>query len=330
MVAYTGIQGQNILIVSSDPSDPTEGQIWYNSTSNLLKGYQFAATNAWASGGNYPAGNAENTAVGTQTAALSIGTEVPSPSGVVNSYNGTSWSPSTALNTSRYGTGAAGTQTSALAFGGSPTTGATESWNGTSWTSSPNSLNTARFVLFGTGTQTAALAAGGRVGAPGNTNSESWSGSSWTATNAMNVARSNTGSAGTATSAFIFGGSDGSFTYLSSTENWNGTSWTAGTSMNTARRLYLGSVGSQTSTLAFGGYTASSPPASSAMSATELWNGTSWTTSPNSLANGRSSFGGCGTQIAALAVSGYDGTSYLTATEEWTGSLLAVRTITTS
>jgi hypothetical protein len=40
MAAYTGIQGQNILIVSSDPSNPTEGQIWYNSTSNLLKGYQ--------------------------------------------------------------------------------------------------------------------------------------------------------------------------------------------------------------------------------------------------------------------------------------------------
>ena len=46
MVAYTGIQGQNILIVSSDPANPTEGQIWYNSTTNLLKGYQFAAVNA--------------------------------------------------------------------------------------------------------------------------------------------------------------------------------------------------------------------------------------------------------------------------------------------
>jgi len=49
MVAYTGIQGQNILIVSSDPANPTEGQIWYNSTSNLLKGYALVA-GSWASG----------------------------------------------------------------------------------------------------------------------------------------------------------------------------------------------------------------------------------------------------------------------------------------
>ena len=39
MAQYTGIQGQNILIVSSDPANPTEGQIWYNTTTNLLKGY---------------------------------------------------------------------------------------------------------------------------------------------------------------------------------------------------------------------------------------------------------------------------------------------------
>jgi hypothetical protein len=52
MAAYTGIQGQNILIVSSDPANPTEGQIWYNSTTNLLKGYANVVINAWASGGN--------------------------------------------------------------------------------------------------------------------------------------------------------------------------------------------------------------------------------------------------------------------------------------
>ena len=52
MTEYTGIQGQNILITATDPANPTGGQIWYNSTSNLLKGYQFAIVNAFASGGN--------------------------------------------------------------------------------------------------------------------------------------------------------------------------------------------------------------------------------------------------------------------------------------
>jgi hypothetical protein len=42
-------------------------------------------------------------------------------------------------------------------------TGATEEYDGTSWTTSPNgSLNTARGFLGGCGIQTAALAFGGR------------------------------------------------------------------------------------------------------------------------------------------------------------------------
>ena len=73
MAQYTGIQGQNILIVSSDPANPIEGQIWYNSTSNLLKGYQFAAVNAWASGGNLATARRYLGGCGTQPAGLAFG-----------------------------------------------------------------------------------------------------------------------------------------------------------------------------------------------------------------------------------------------------------------
>jgi hypothetical protein len=57
----------------------------------------------------------------------------------------------------------AGTQTAALGFGGysHPITGATEEYDGSTWTSSPTGLNTAREQLAGCGTQTAALAFGG-------------------------------------------------------------------------------------------------------------------------------------------------------------------------
>jgi hypothetical protein len=51
-----------------------------------------------------------------------------------------------------------------LAFGGEinpPTTGATEEYDGSSWTSNPTGLNTARYDLTGAGTQTAGLAFGG-------------------------------------------------------------------------------------------------------------------------------------------------------------------------
>jgi hypothetical protein len=40
-------------------------------------------------------------------------------------------------------------------------TGATEEYDGSTWTSNPTGLNTARSTLAGAGTQTAALAFGG-------------------------------------------------------------------------------------------------------------------------------------------------------------------------
>jgi hypothetical protein len=67
------------------------------------------------------------------------------------------------LNTSRAFLAGAGTQTAGLAFGGNTPsiTGATESYNGTSWTTSSASMATARASLGGAGTQTAGLAFGG-------------------------------------------------------------------------------------------------------------------------------------------------------------------------
>jgi hypothetical protein len=38
MADYINIYGQDILAVASDPANPTVGQIWYNTTSNTLKG----------------------------------------------------------------------------------------------------------------------------------------------------------------------------------------------------------------------------------------------------------------------------------------------------
>jgi hypothetical protein len=57
------------------------------------------------------------------------------------------WTTVNSMNTARNDLAGAGTQTSAVGFGGyTPTTGATEKYDGTSWTTSPASLNTARIV----------------------------------------------------------------------------------------------------------------------------------------------------------------------------------------
>jgi len=76
--------------------------------------------------------------------------------------------------------------------------------------------------------------------------------------------------------------------------------------------------------LAFGGNLI---PGNSA--STELYNGTSWTSNPTGLSNGRYALGGAGTQTSALAFGGATPTT--TATEEFTGPGAAVtQTITTS
>jgi hypothetical protein len=37
MTLYKGIQGFSVQNLSADPTDPNEGQLWYNSTSNVWK-----------------------------------------------------------------------------------------------------------------------------------------------------------------------------------------------------------------------------------------------------------------------------------------------------
>jgi len=39
MATYKGIKGYKVQSLASDPSSPIEGQIWYNTTTALLKFY---------------------------------------------------------------------------------------------------------------------------------------------------------------------------------------------------------------------------------------------------------------------------------------------------
>ena len=53
MTTYKEIRGTNIEAVASDPSNPVEGQVWYNTTSNVVKGLmEITATAAWSTGGS--------------------------------------------------------------------------------------------------------------------------------------------------------------------------------------------------------------------------------------------------------------------------------------
>jgi hypothetical protein len=119
MAEYINIRGQSIEVVASDPANPTVGQIWYNSTSNTLKGGGVTTAGAWATGNNMNTARSALGGAGTQTAAVGFGGEVPGgSSAATEEYDGNSWTNSNPLNTARYQLAGCGTQTAGLAFGG--------------------------------------------------------------------------------------------------------------------------------------------------------------------------------------------------------------------
>jgi hypothetical protein len=196
MATYKGIQGFTIQNLSADPSNPIEGQVWYNSTSNVWKVEEATTAGSWATGNTLNTARSDAGDAGTQTAALCFGGQFPPASllSATEEYDGNSWTNSNPLNTARRGVDGAGTQTAAVAFGGDldpPTVNATEEYDGTSWTNNPTGLNTARMSMGKAGIQTAALAFGGYLGGGSYSDAtEEYDGSTWTNSPAsMNTAR---------------------------------------------------------------------------------------------------------------------------------------------
>ena len=327
MADYINIYGQDILAVASDPANPTLGQIWYNTTSNTLKGGGVTTAGAWATGNNMNTARRQFAGAGIQTAALAFGGLTPAVTGATEEYDGSSWTTSTALSGVVESLRGAGTQTAALAFGGqapplSPVYSKnTESYDGSTWTQLPATPFGARSQMMA-GTQTAALGAGGYDGTLGVniTTTKEWDGSTWTTVPATLSTPVHAGyGCGTQTAAIAFGGyvfnppapAEGS---TNATQLYDGTSWTASGNINTGRHNLAGSAaGSQTAASAFGGNV---PPYTGA---TEEYDGSTWTSNPNGLNTARYNLAGAGTQTAGLAFGGYI-TAETAATEEYTGA----------
>lgn len=259
MTTYKEIKGQLIRSVSTDPTNPQLGEIWYNNTIGVLKGYKTIPA-AWSSGGNLVTSRNDVGGCGTSTAALAA---AGSPAkGNTEEYNGTSWSEQNDLATGRYGIGLAGIQTAAIAaFGygsaGLPAALTSEEYNGSTWTNSGN-VNSLRYGVGDGGIQTAAVMFAGQ-GSPSlgpDANSvatEEYDGSTWTSVNNMNNHRRYIAGTGTQTAALGTGGyapnPGGSNSNLA--EEYDGTSWTSGNNMVNGRQLHA-STGDTSSALIFG------------------------------------------------------------------------------
>ena len=284
MSTYENLHGRRVNVVSSNPSNPKEGEVWYNSTLGQLKGYVMGDA-AWSSGGNYPTNIFGAAAAGNTPAGLVFGGSTGSGYVTTTSeYDGSSFSSGGALPAQKRYLAGFGTQTAALAAkgrtsppGGNTQVATSEEYDGSSWTAGGTASVVAQMVA-GSGTQTAGLAFGGTP--PYLNSTEEYNGSSWTAGGAMGTARANhSGSVGgTQTAALAFFGDDGTTPLTLNTEEYNGTSWSEQNNVP-AGRFAGGGAGTQTAGYGFGGYTAPGVP--NQTTSTIKYDGTSWSAHTN-------------------------------------------------
>jgi len=301
MATYRAIKGLEIQNQSSDPSNPVKGQVWYNTTTGVLK---VAGAGAWSSGGSmlvakFRGGGSNN---GTQTACINFGGSDPGTTAAATNeeYNGTSWTEVNNMVTGRYNLMAVGTSTAAVAYGGKtpPTTGATEDYDGTSWTTNPNSMGGARYTAGQAGTATAALAvAGDGTGGSGGYPAivEEYNGSTWSEVNNFPVTKYELAGTGSQTAAIIAGGqSVPGHSKTTTCFEYDGTSWAAANAMGTAT-AYNYMFGIQTA----GKLCGNSPNATTVQD----YDGTSWTTG-TAMTTGRQKEIGAGNPASGLVAGG--------------------------
>jgi hypothetical protein len=338
MATYKGIQGYTVQKLSSDPTaSEAVGQLWYNSAAGKFKiATQGAGT--WASANSMPAIKATAGSAGTTAAAFYCGgsTSTVYVSTTFN-FDGTNWSAGGAMNSAASSSFTFGIQTAAIDAGGYqglPPAGqidSTESYNGTAWTETGNTMNANRDGGTAAGTATAGLAAAGQPPAAMAQDSEEYDGSTWTESNNLNNGRGRPqgSSCGTQTAALCFGSAEYPAPGVQ-TESYDGTSWSTENNMTRARG-YGGGAGTSTAALAMSGmyWDGSSQ---TKYTNTEKWDGTSWT-EVGDVAAAKGYVYGCGTQSSALLAGGVTGpssTSNSLTAEVFTDPVYTIKTVTVS
>jgi len=300
-------------VLSSGKLDATDAVSGVISASNIANASLTSATSFGSVTGGVPA----------------VASDPPSPAEGDIWYNTTSgqikfratvqaWSTGGNLPGTLAVMGNAGTQTTGLVFGGytgTANTGATQTYDGSSWSTAPASMSTARRNLASCGIQTSALGFGGftttRVVA-----TEEYDGSTWTGGGNLSSAKSGHGGAGLQTAGLAFGGTTIPGAATNATEEYDGSAWTAGNNMVTTRTNISNGAGVQTAALTFGGY---QPSPGIYSSATEEYDGTSWTSGGN-LNTARQEIADAGIQTAALGFGGGPGSGTSAETESYDGS----------
>jgi hypothetical protein len=324
MSTFKEIRGTLIKSLSSDPSNPGEGEMWYNSTSQTLKGYVLAPAST-SSSGAVNTGRTQLGSTGTLTAGIMFGGETPSLTGVTEEFDGSTFSNGGTCPATKSDMHSSGTQTAALWGGGSPSSSGSFEYNGSSWTGVGAMTFAGRdFTGGGVGIQTAALQVGGFI-SPGNYSAvmQEYNGTSWSNIPQTFPTGPNTGgfaSCGTQTACLSSGGPSGATATLS----WDGSSWT------TENSLGIGASGAVQRGTVSDAIMATGHPASPPTYGVEIqtWDGTNWSTSPATFSIGKAQAAGFGNSAGLAIATGAP--SFSTSSEIYSGQALATQTFTTS
>jgi len=341
MAAYKTLKGQSIRQVAEDPTNPVLGEIWYNNTIGVLKGY-LNIGGAISSGGNLNTGRRTLAGTGTQTAGLAVAGGPPSITNT-EEYDGTSWSEQNDIPQATQQMAGAGTQSATAVFGGqvvppfAVVQNETYEYDGTSWTNGGD-MGTGRYNLAGCGTQTAALATGGTTVNPspppnfkGRNLTEEYGGTSWTAGGTYPIEVSSIRTAGTQTAALGIGGSQFGAWIVNTVNEYNGSSWTAGGSMSQPNEGGATS-GVQTAAIYAGGFGGPNAPTSTTRDRIEIYNGSSWSTETATLTIARAELAAsnAGPSTSTMFFGGPSPLGASQLTEEYTDPSFGVQKITTS
>ena len=272
MSTYKTIRGTHIVSGTSDPPAPVNGQMWYNSTTKIMKGFTSNPAGTWSTTASLNTARYQLGGAGKlSTAALVFGGSpppAPTAKAITEQWNGTAWTEVADLNEAKALTAGTGTYTSAIAAGGDQYSGTAESWNGSAWANITNEPTGSNGYGSAGADSEDALFFGGT---PVQGITRYWNGSSWTVGGALSTARNNlTGAGATYAQALAIGGSTGGSNRSANVEQYNGSTWTEIADLNTGRTGITGS-GEYTSALAYAGDT---PPHTGK---TESWNGSAWT-----------------------------------------------------
>ena len=207
MATYRGIKGFTMQSLASDPAanTNTEGQVWYNTTTNVLKGITgVTGVGSWASASNINTPRQETFGTGPGTAGMIVNGSTSSNDAdqvyVCEVFDGTSWAETGDTTQRRQDGASAGVATSALVTAGYTTSPRgnspfTETFNGSTWTEETNIVNGIQGRRGLGATEDASLI----VSATSSNYCELWNGSSWSELNDQLTARSGQGTFGTST-----------------------------------------------------------------------------------------------------------------------------------